>query len=117
MHCVDDTYDWFGARESFIPAVNDSSADGRTVTGLGGQRDWRLPNIAELQTILNCSSDFATCVDPIFGPTAPHPGWSSSSGATNPTLAWGVFFFDFSGSAHLFSKSSSFRVRAVRGGR
>src|SRR5215471_19246394 len=69
LHCVEDAYTWLDAREHFIPAVNDSSPDGVLSTGLGGHRDWRLPTIDELQSILLAPVPCNTnpCIDPIFG--------------------------------------------------
>jgi uncharacterized protein DUF1566 len=85
VHCVTDVYTWSDALLSFVPAVNDSSADGVTVTGLGGYTDWRLPDIAELQMIIELSAagcgSGSPCIDPIFGHTPRTP----STGRPRPT--------------------------------
>jgi len=56
--------------------------------------NWRLPTVAELQTILSepfpCTT--SPCIDPIFGPTVAGDYWSSTTLADNATYAWGVFF-------------------------
>ena len=113
VHCFSNTFTWFNARDSFIPAVNDSSADGVTVTGLGGHTDWRLPTIAELRTILLPTTPPCPpglCIPP-FGSFY----WSSTSHASFPSQAFGVDF----ASGFVFSsvKSNANPVRAVRGGR
>jgi hypothetical protein len=99
---------------------NCTSANGSTQTGgFAGLCDWRLPTIAELQTILDASQGFCgggsgACIDPTFGPTAVSVYWSSTTFAGFPDLAWVVGFgngfvaFDF--------KGFNYFVRAVRGG-
>jgi hypothetical protein len=89
--------------------------------GPGVHRDWRIPTIAELQTIVDtsvagCSAPpFATpCIDPIFGPTTPFLYWSSSSIANDPADAWVVFFLD--GNLASDFKIDPNLARAVRGG-
>ncbi len=89
------------------------SATGGCPVG-GRYRDWRIPTIAELKTILNCS--FAPCIDPIFGPTGEAiVYWSSSSYAFAPNYyAFGVVFHD--GYVGAGDKRNSVYARAVRGG-
>ncbi len=99
------------------------AADGGAFTGLvaslnvaclGGQCDWRVPTIAELQTItpIPCSED--PCIDPIFGPTGSGFYWSSTDEPENPSAAWGVLFND--GVVTVRGKGGAHPVRAVRGG-
>lgn len=56
----------------FLAAVNSVSGDGTVQPGLGGYSDWRLPNTAELQTIVAAPYPCAInpYIDPLFGPTA-----------------------------------------------
>ena len=100
----------------FLNRLKCKSADGVTMTGgFAGHCDWRLPTIAELQTILLTSFPCATspCIDPIFGPTHPDPYWSSTLGNSNDV--WMVFFGD--GSVVSYEKDAAIVLaRAVRGG-
>jgi len=96
----------------FLPKMTCTiSSDG--TCGLAGHYDWRVPNISELQTILDCSKP--NCTDPIFGPIAASQYWSASTSALDSGGAWWVNFSDgnVSGSA----KASSHHIRAVRGGK
>jgi Protein of unknown function (DUF1566) len=81
--------------------------------GPGLHRDWRVPTIAELQTIVDCS--FTPCINPIFGPTAAGLYWSSSSAAGDPSFAW-LVSFDNGTSIASFKTFNSLFARAVRGG-
>ncbi len=106
---------------SFLGTVNGGG-------GFAGSNGWRLPTLAELQTILldfactgtgggpkcSCASD--PCIDAKFGPT-----WDLYLSVTgyvpDPAYAWCVLFFPFSGDPFAISiKDGSTTVRAVRGG-
>jgi Protein of unknown function (DUF1566)/Collagen triple helix repeat (20 copies)/IPT/TIG domain len=58
--------------------------------------DWRIPTIAELQTIIELSASGcgsgSPCIDPAFGPTQASFYWSASSIAGSTDGAWGVDF-------------------------
>ncbi len=113
-----------------------------TVNGVGfaGANDWRVPTLAELQTILldfPCSGRFGglecscalNCIDGIFGPTQFQGNnlyWSSTVDSVWPNpkypqdpwgVAWGVGFWEGDvGTAFEGGPGSSGSVRAVRGG-
>jgi hypothetical protein len=78
--------------------------------------DWRLPTVAELQTILSepfpCTT--SPCIDAVFGPTAAGDYWSSTTLADNAGYAWGVFFG--TGEVSYGIKTLSNYLRVVRGG-
>jgi len=107
----------------FLPQANDGH--------LSGTKDWRLPTLAELQTIM---LDFACtgtggsatcecsgpCVDPALsaGNTYSEYYWSSTSWLPffpNVNQVWTVFFN--TGGVVNLGATNSFYVRAVRNGR
>ncbi len=139
LHCVNDTYTWSSsgtapdgtAFTNFLSTLNGGRTGvgncqvdpSRNITGdFNGHCDWRLPTIAELETLKDpgapgCGSG-SPCVDPIFGPTsASLYYWSSSSIATAGGQAWSAHFGDGGmGMVGTQDKTQSRFVRAVRGG-
>ncbi len=118
-HDADNAYTWSAGGAGL------TAADGTVFTGFlaalnggcfAGQCDWRLPTLAELQTIQVAPSPCGTspCIDAIFGPTAPLKHWAGNTAALAPTDAWTVEFNV--GFAIGDVKSFANRVRAVRGG-
>ena len=112
-------YTWPGALE-YVAALNAMNGG----AGFANHKDWRLPNIRELLSIVDYGR-FNPSIDPIFGPTAGGSNfaayWSSTSWAAfyPQQNAWGVEFMDIYGtpaSMIPFGKASALRVRAVRGG-
>jgi hypothetical protein len=55
-----------------------------------GHDDWRLPNVRELQSIVDYGR-YLPSIDPVFGAVSSFY-WSSTSVAGSPDLAWGVYF-------------------------
>ena len=125
---VDNQYSWsaVGPRDGtaftdFLPRLNGEIASS-PANQFNGYRDWRLPTVWELLTILD-SSFGAPCIDPIFGPTAVGvPGssgsfyWSFTENPRPDLGAWAVDFTDcFADGAR--TPGLSEYVRAVRGGR
>ena len=85
--------------------------------GLGGHCDWRVPTLAELQTILLVPCGVGSCIDPAFGPlpaTATAPYWTRTSSTDDAGQAWTVDFR--SGGVVTDVKTLGKLVRAVRGG-
>jgi hypothetical protein len=85
---------------------------------LANRCDWRLPTIAELQTILLAPNPCGTspCIDPVFGPTATAYYISSSWLASDPTYVWVVYFGDNRVLYVLYNYNRYF-ARAVRNDR
>jgi cysteine-rich repeat protein len=100
-----------GAFTDFVAALNSG-------TGFAGFTDWRLPTLAELQTLIDedasgCGSG-GPCIDPVFEPIATEPGptyWSTTSVPPDGTAA-SCLNFENSGTG--CTKSNVVFVRAVR---
>ena len=78
-----------------------------------GHTDWRLPNIKELQSIVDYSRTIP-CIDPVFTNAQSSNYWSSTTSATFTGNAWSVGFYD--GGVYGNGKTSTNYVRPVRGG-
>jgi len=78
-----------------------------------GHDDWRLPNVCELESIVDCGRTNPS-INPVFE-AVPGGYWSSSTRVSDSIYAWIVFFKgDFIGSYGY--KPQQYFVRAVRGG-
>jgi hypothetical protein len=90
---------------AYIAAVN--------AAGLCGGSDWRLPSIAELETLVDFSTGTPAVAAGLFPNTFAGFYWSATNRADNANGAWGIVFDD--GRRDPASKGSSgARVRLVR---
>jgi len=119
VHDVSTTYPWANAFAQHVATLNS--------TNFAGHTDWRLPNVKELESIMNYQN-----VDPTVSPafntnctsgctvltcsctTSSSGYWSSTTAASNPSTA-GVLDTG-GGGVCLDSKSFLDNVRGVRGG-
>jgi hypothetical protein len=101
--------------------VGNCESDGSTqMGGFANHCDWRLPTIAELETIADttvsgCGSG-SPCIDPTFGPTDTALYWSASTAAADMKFAFTVDFSDGSATSLAKVSGAGRRARAVRGG-
>ena len=79
-----------------------------------GHNDWRLPNVNELQSLVDYNRCFPSTNTDYFPNTAAYEYWSSTTIASNLYYAW-VVNFGF-GHVDYGYKSHDGYVRAVRGG-
>jgi Protein of unknown function (DUF1566)/Peptidase family M23 len=83
-------------------------------SNFAGKSDWRLPNIAELHTIVE-RENYNPAINTTIFPNSPDYSWSSSPNAYDNNLAWFIYFNSgYDGSAA--GSSYNFAVRLVRGG-
>jgi hypothetical protein len=118
IHDKDAAYTWLDAFSTKVAMLN--------ATSFAGFTDWRVPNVNELQSLVdygvaypavnaafntNCA---ATCTVLTCSCTQLNSYWSSSTYEDVPSLAWVVYFHD--GYAVGYLKGNDGYVRAVRGG-
>ncbi|MGH9195448.1 MAG: DUF1566 domain-containing protein [Acidimicrobiia bacterium] len=129
IHDKDNPYTWDEAFAEHVFALKNMCQNDETVDcsvngnadcalvggkcGFAGKRDWRVPNVKELQSIVDYGR-FGPSIDPIFGPTAASFYWSSTTYARASVFAWNVGFLF--GDVVANGKSFFLHVRAVRGG-
>jgi hypothetical protein len=88
LHCVDDVYT-FSEAQKWINDVN--AEEGK---GFAGHNDWRLPNVKELESIVDYGQSYPA-IDPAMGPMAASSYWSSTSPSfeTYAAAEWAVNFY------------------------
>ena len=124
LHNVDNLYYWSGngSMDTIWDWLDDINAEGGT--GYAGHHDWRIPNLQELESIVDYGRHHPA-IDPIFGPTSETDHWSSTSYVydllhPDPLFGGRAWFVDFGeGLDGVWEKSwvpYPRVVRAVRGG-
>ena len=126
LHDVTLTFAWDSVAATIWDWLEQVNTEGGT--GLAGHNDWRIPNVKELQSIV----DYGTFSPPVDVAFNHNPGmlatcsvaecsltgvgnhWTSTTVALNTVMAWGVGFN--AGGVFTDSKSDILFVRAVRGG-
>jgi hypothetical protein len=103
----------------YNPSAGQDVSGGATIC-FANHCDWRIPTIAELQTIIDsnapgCGSNSA-CIDPIFEPTQASGYWSSSSLAAPSAQAWSVDFGSGTVTSYYIKTTWPLAARAVRSG-
>ncbi|MBL0707901.1 MAG: DUF1566 domain-containing protein [Sulfurimonas sp.] len=81
---------------------------------LDAKSDWRVPNIKELQSIVDISR-YKPAIKKGFQNIASSFYWSSSAIVSGSSSAWIVYFY--SGHTNGYDKSDKYYVRCVRGSR
>jgi hypothetical protein len=127
-HDADNTYEWSAtstapdsnAFTDFLAKLNNgASSDGGAGTAITGcfldHCDWRLPTIAELESIKDatqggCNGGSGPCIDPVFGPTSV-AYWSATTDSGQPSHAWELVFNQF---INVLSEQKVGAVRDVR---
>ncbi|MCK6556790.1 DUF1566 domain-containing protein [Candidatus Binatia bacterium] len=119
IHDRDDYYTWTAAVTTKIATLNGGG-------GFAGYTDWRLPNINELQSLVNYGASSpaidaafntacaASCTVTTCSCTVSAYYWSSTTTQDYPNFAWDVTFGI--GLVVAYDKSGTNYVRAVRGG-
>ena len=132
-HDADNSYSWStgvpwaengGTFTSFLT----DATTGLNVTGFAGASGWRIPTLAELQTIMLdfactkalCTCPSSPCVDPALDPanTELFAYWSATTYTHTGFSAESAWVVDFGSGVYLGPalKSIAYPVRAVRGG-
>jgi hypothetical protein len=102
----------------YSPAAGQDVSNGPTAC-FANHCDWRIPTIAELNTIIETSApgcgSGSACIDPAFGPAQASYYWSSSLAGV-PDFMWGVNFLNGGDFDNGYKLNTDY-ARAVRSGR
>ncbi len=104
---ADNTYSWADL-STFIDNLNAIS--------YAGYSDWRLPNVKELETIIDLSvpEPGPVVIQDVFINCRQDFYWTNTPDAADSSRAWAI---DFSSAGEVTaSKTNAYHVRAVRGG-
>lgn len=85
---------------------------------LGGQTDWRLPNVKELHSIVDPARYSGATINTTYFPATPAADfWTSTTLQGTPSMAWYVqFSVGIAMTSPALKDSYLFNVRCVRGG-
>lgn len=130
VHDMNNSYTWSTTGSAsdgtlfttFLSILNSDVSSNGSSTCFANHCDWRLPNIPELQSIVdtsipNCGSS-AVCIDPAFAPihvfglNNGNEVWSSTTAADSSINVW-IMNFNFASSDE-FQKPFPLPARAVR---
>lgn len=130
LHDLDNVYAWGQSVVPYAmdgPVVSDFLAKLNTKPCFGGQCDWRIPNLRELQTLVNYErvnpatwDEFRRdcqdgCTVLACSCTSGVPTWTSTTHRLSPRDAWAVHFSNGQSAGTIKTRRAG--VRAVRGGR
>ncbi|MGD9972825.1 MAG: DUF1566 domain-containing protein [Desulfatirhabdiaceae bacterium] len=118
-HDADNSYSWYDPNSPFPGTPGDGTdtkdfIDRLNAIQFGGFRDWRLPTVQELMTLV-VFNPINPCIDIGYFPTTvSNLFWTSTDFALDDRKAWVISFY--TGLTNWFDKLERMKVRAVRGG-
>ena len=105
IHDKDNKYNFYYLNEKFINRLNQNN--------FGGFSDWRIPEIAELNTLVSVQQNRPSINSQYFPKTSAYDYWTTTPHVNDTSQGWCVSFFH--GNDSIQSRQSEFHVRAVRG--
>lgn len=101
-----------GAASTFTWSAALDEAQARRTANYKGYNDWRLPNVKELQSLVERCRINPSINEFAFPATAAAFFWTGSPNATSPSHSWVVDFS--SGDSNSDVRTNPYRVRLVR---